>query len=446
MNTRLPKLAQTFVALTLLVAASSCGVTPEVPKESAPKAAANETAPGQHGYVRVRGAITAVATDAITVRTRTGQELRVKIGKNTPVNAITRAEITDIKIENVTDHEQPLVISYHVRFPGYAQRTGKRIFLQPAFFQYGRGPLFATASRKYPIYFHYPWSENDLVEINMPKGYALDNADAYQAIEGLNLTLEAKVHERTVQLEIANEQLREHDRRKNQFLSHVSHDLKTPLTSIVGFIGNMLDGLAGPLQPKQHTYLERVKANAERLSRMISDLLDLSRILFGALHIHRASMSLNDLAQETLDQLQLIADRKSVTLQLQCPHGPITVFADRDRLNQVVTNLLDNALKFTPSGGTVSLCLQQGDDDRVSIAVSDTGCGIPQSAIERLFEAFFQAHPLAAAGREGLGLGLSIVKFLVDLHGGTISVTSREQKGTTFTVHLPKNHPAKADA
>ena len=186
----------------------------------------------------------------------------------------------------------------------------------------------------------------------------------------------------------------------------MSHDLKTPLTSIVGFIGNMLDGLAGPLQPKQHTYLERVKANAERLSRMISDLLDLSRILFGALHIHRASMSLNDLAQETLDQLQLIADRKSVTLQLQCPHGPITVFADRDRLNQVVTNLLDNALKFTPSGGTVSLCLQQGDDDRVSIAVSDTGCGIPQSAIERLFEAFFQAHPLAAAGREGLGLGL----------------------------------------
>jgi len=93
-------------------------------------------------------------------------------------NQMSAAEITDIKIENVTDHEQPLVISYHVRFPGYAQRTGKRIFLQPAFFQYGRGPLFATASRKYPIYFHYPWSENDLVEINMPKGYALDNADA----------------------------------------------------------------------------------------------------------------------------------------------------------------------------------------------------------------------------------------------------------------------------
>ena len=93
-------------------------------------------------------------------------------------NQMSAAEISNVKIENVTDHEQPLVISYHVRFPGYAQRTGKRIFLQPAFFQYGRGPLFATASRKYPIYFHYPWSENDLVEINMPKGYALDNADA----------------------------------------------------------------------------------------------------------------------------------------------------------------------------------------------------------------------------------------------------------------------------
>jgi hypothetical protein len=93
-------------------------------------------------------------------------------------NQMSAAEISDIKIENVTDHEQPLVISYHVRFPGYAQRTGKRIFLQPAFFQYGRGPLFATAGRTYPVYFHYPWSENDLVEIAMPKGYALDNADA----------------------------------------------------------------------------------------------------------------------------------------------------------------------------------------------------------------------------------------------------------------------------
>jgi len=93
-------------------------------------------------------------------------------------NQMSAAEISEIKIENVTDHEQSLVISYHVRFPGYAQRTGKRIFLQPAFFQYGRGPLFATASRKYPVYFHYPWSENDLVEIGIPKGYALDNADA----------------------------------------------------------------------------------------------------------------------------------------------------------------------------------------------------------------------------------------------------------------------------
>ena len=93
-------------------------------------------------------------------------------------NQMSAAEITNIKIENVTDHDKPLVFSYHVRFPGYAQRTGKRIFLQPAFFQHGRGPLFATASRKYPIYFNYPWSENDVVEIDLPKGYALDNADA----------------------------------------------------------------------------------------------------------------------------------------------------------------------------------------------------------------------------------------------------------------------------
>ncbi len=91
---------------------------------------------------------------------------------------MSAAEITNIKIENVTDHVKPLVFSYRVRFPGYATRTGKRLFLQPAFFQHGLKPLFATANRKYPVYFHYPWSEKDEVEVELPKGYALDNADA----------------------------------------------------------------------------------------------------------------------------------------------------------------------------------------------------------------------------------------------------------------------------
>lgn len=291
----------------------------------------------------------------------------------------------------------------------------------------------------------YPLNEDDkalMVTFVNQLAIALDNADAYQAIERLNSTLEARVLERTTQLEAANEQLREHDRRKNQFLSHVSHDLKTPLTSIIGFIGNLLDGLAGPLQPKQQTYLERVKVNAERLSRMISDLLDLSRIMFGALQLQWKNVSLVELGQETLDQLQIIADRKGVILQLRHSHEEaIVIPADRDRLNQVLTNLVDNAIKFTPPGGTVSLCLERADGDRVSLAVSDTGCGIPQAAIERLFDAFFQAHPLSAAGRQGLGLGLSIVKFLVDLHGGSVTVTSHEEVGTTFTVLLPASHP-----
>lgn len=91
---------------------------------------------------------------------------------------MSAAEISNIKIENVTDQVKPLIFSYHVRFPNYAQRTGRRLFLQPAFFQHGRGPLFATASRKYPIYFHYPWSEADSVEIALPSGYALDSPDA----------------------------------------------------------------------------------------------------------------------------------------------------------------------------------------------------------------------------------------------------------------------------
>jgi signal transduction histidine kinase len=238
-------------------------------------------------------------------------------------------------------------------------------------------------------------------------------------------------------VEAAHERLKEMDRLKSMFLSHVSHELKTPLTSIKGFVDNMLDGLTGELHSKQREYLDRVRANSDRLSRMISNLLDLSRIESGTHHLDRARLRLFDLAEEVTEQLRPIATAKHLTLGVVCPDPTLRVSGDRDKLIQVITNLVDNAIKFTPKGGQITVELGRKDPERVMMTVADTGEGIPAEAIAKLFEPFYQASRQAGVHAKGLGLGLSIVKTLVELHGGTISVTSEVGKGSTFCILLP---------
>jgi len=238
-------------------------------------------------------------------------------------------------------------------------------------------------------------------------------------------------------LEAAHEQLKEMDRLKSMFLSHVSHELKTPLTSIKGFVDNMMDGLTGELQAKQREYLDRVRANADRLTRMITNLLDLSRIESGTQHLDRVRLRLFDLVEEVVEQLRPIAAGKHLALEVVCPDPTLQVFADRDKLIQVITNLVDNAIKFTPKGGKITVEVGRKDPGRVMITVADTGEGIPAEAIAKLFEPFYQVSRPAGAHAKGLGLGLSIVKTLVELHGGTISATSEVGKGSEFCILLP---------
>lgn len=274
---------------------------------------------------------------------------------------------------------------------------------------------------------------------------ALDKATAYAEIEQLNLGLEAKVHERTAELEkvnqelsAANERLRELDRLKSKFLSHCSHELRTPLTSIKGFSDNLLQGTTGSINERQRLYLTRISANTDRLTRMIADLLDLSRIEAGTIRMAWSQVSLVELIAEVSDQFQFMAKQEGQILRVSCSDERLTVTGDRDRLHQVLTNLVHNAMKFTPVGGMVSIeahaiPAQEG----VEIAVSDTGPGIPSEALDKLFEPFFQAHRDHEIGSKGLGLGLAIVKSLVDLHGGSIRVDSQPGKGTTVRVMLP---------
>ena len=248
------------------------------------------------------------------------------------------------------------------------------------------------------------------------------------------------------ELETAKERLKEFDRLKSQFLSHCSHELRTPLTSIKGFAENLLRGTVGSLSERQELYLTRINANTDRLTRMIADLLDLSRIESGTIRMAWTQVSLPELVREVAEQLQFIAQSKEQNLEVLCPDDSLITIGDRDRLQQIVTNLTQNALKFTPEKGTISIALTRLDSKCIVMGVSDTGPGIPDESLSNLFEPFFQAQQDHDTGVKGLGLGLAIVKNLVDLHKGTITVESTLGEGTTFRVTLPTEQEPQTDS
>ncbi|RMH33586.1 MAG: GAF domain-containing protein [Nitrospirae bacterium] len=290
---------------------------------------------------------------------------------------------------------------------------------------------------------------NVLVTVANQMAMALDHARAYAEIEQLNIGLEQKVQERTAalqhlnkELEAANRRLKELDTMKSQFLSHCSHELRTPLTSIKGFTENLLHGIVGPLSGRPHLYLSRIKANVDRLTRMIADLLDLSRIESGTLRLVWGTVSVPNLLRDVVGQLFVQAQEKHQQLSLSCSDDTLVVAGDADRLHQVFTNLVYNAIKFTPSGGTIQVVARRAAPAFVEILVSDNGPGISPEAQATLFEPFIQAHLDPELSTKGLGLGLAIVKHLVDQHHGHIAIESEAGKGATFRVSLPAHERA----
>lgn len=277
-----------------------------------------------------------------------------------------------------------------------------------------------------------------LVTLASQVAIALDNAHAYREIAALNAGLETRVQERTAELEAANARLKQMDRLKSQFLAHVSHELRTPLTSIVGFADNMIEGLVGSLNMKQEQYLTRIKANGTRLARMITDLLDLSRVEAGKMILSFDYVVLPAVVTDVIEQLRPLVTAKHLHLELQSLDPALQVWADHDRLSQILTNLIDNAIKYSPDGGRISVELSTPDQEMARIVVGDTGQGIPAEALPKLFDPFFRVQQHERSHAKGLGLGLAIVKDLVDLHGGTISVQSTLHEGTQFSFTLPR--------
>ncbi len=230
--------------------------------------------------------------------------------------------------------------------------------------------------------------------------------------------------------------LRELDQAKADFIATVSHELRTPLTSISGYLEMLQDGDAGALPDTAVAMLSIIDRNATRLRNLIEDLLTQSRIDAGRLRLELSTVQLRPLLQSVITAMAPLASASDVKLQLGAPEDPLSVQADPQQLEQVFTNLISNALKFTPAGGSVQVSLLPADDG-VLIEVRDTGMGIPPDEYPNLFTRFFRASNAAEAALPGTGLGLAIVQEIVHRHGGAVDIESELGVGTTLTVWLP---------
>ncbi|MBP1777365.1 MAG: putative Histidine kinase, partial [candidate division NC10 bacterium] len=296
----------------------------------------------------------------------------------------------------------------------------------------------------------------------------------YREIGLLNLNLEARVVERTRQLseanaalEVSHRKLQELDQLKSDFVSNVSHELRTPLTAIRMSVDNLLDGVVGDVSPTLQRYLTKVQNNTDRLVRLISDLLDLSRIEAGRIELHRTKVDVAEVIQDVVDSLRPMAVEKGLELSVVPSGTDFFVFADRDKLQQVLINLTGNAVKFTPTGGVITISTQSAAAAEeqlptdvgasspaplrprasappryVEVSVADTGEGIPPEELGAIFDKFHQVRRENRYKAQGTGLGLSIAKSLIELHGGRIRVESQPRKGSRFIFTLPMTEAA----
>jgi signal transduction histidine kinase len=262
----------------------------------------------------------------------------------------------------------------------------------------------------------------------------LSEQDARRRLEGLNAELERRVEEQTRQLRAANEELLRNSAAKDIFLATLSHELRTPLTPIVGWSRVLMNNSSRVMLEKGLTAIER---NALHQARLIEDLLDISRIITGKLSFCPEYVDVRQAAEAAVDTMREKAVQKGINLVLEMPQHPVFVYGVQVRLEQIFWNLISNSIKFTERGGQVSLRVTCNDEE-VRIVVSDTGIGISPEFLPHVFERFKQAEWFERRKHDGLGLGLSIVEGLVELHRGRVWVESEGVgHGTTFTAVLP---------
>jgi len=250
------------------------------------------------------------------------------------------------------------------------------------------------------------------------------------------MDLSEELEGKTVELEKANAELRELEMAKSRYLRKVAHELRSPIAAVQSSLRVVVDGLTGELPPKAEEMIGRAESRTWALLKLVNDLLTLSRAREVKLLERREPVSLRAVAERVAGLLSARAQGKSVRLQVQFPADLPPIMGDPEAVEQMLTNLTANAIKYTPEGGQVTISGQRSSGG-VELHVSDTGIGIPEEDIPNIFNEFFRARNAREYAKEGTGLGLSIVKSIVDGLGGTISVQSTVGKGTTFIVSLP---------
>ena len=285
-----------------------------------------------------------------------------------------------------------------------------------------------------------PYNQDDertLEAVSNELVLAIQNALHFEEIQQFNITLQQRVEEATRKLKVTNEKLKRMDETKDEFISMASHQLRTPLTSVKGYVSMVLDGDVGPINEQQRELLNQSFSSSQRMANLISDLLNLSRINTGKFVIEEAPVYLPKVIETELGQLREMAQAKNVELVLDMPPTFPTLMLDENKMHQVVMNLIDNAIYYTPSGGKVTVQLTE-TPTAVEFRVIDTGIGVPKEAQHHLFGKMFRAENAQRARPDGTGLGLFLVKKVIVSQNGAVIFDSVEGKGSTFGFHFNK--------
>jgi two-component system, NarL family, sensor histidine kinase BarA len=245
-----------------------------------------------------------------------------------------------------------------------------------------------------------------------------------------------ELSDKNLKLEDSYAKLKELDRLKSNFLATMSHELRTPLTSVIGYSEMMLEGLGGPLTGEQREYLGIIMEKGENLLQLITSILDISKIEAGRVRLVLSDVDVSQLMRDAVATLLPLARKKG--LKVACEPAVLPkVMADRDKLRQCLVNLCSNAVKFTPAGGTIAVRAEVLPEDRLAMHVTDSGIGISEEHLAKVFEVFYQVDGSSTREYGGAGLGLAIVKSFVEAHGGEVRVRSAPGTGSTFSVVLP---------
>ncbi|OIO33247.1 MAG: hypothetical protein AUJ70_03585 [Candidatus Omnitrophica bacterium CG1_02_40_15] len=268
-------------------------------------------------------------------------------------------------------------------------------------------------------------------------GTAIENTKLYTELFGSHKELERRVAERTHELEKLNEELKKLNKMKSDFISSVSHELRTPLTSIKGYASILMTGKLGDVLPAQKERLEKIDKHSNSLVHLINNLLDIARIESGKVQMEMKDVSIKEMLDSIVDIITPQVKEKNISLKINSKIKFDRIKVDPSQIERVFLNLLSNAVKFTPEKGMVIIEMEEKNDD-IQFSIEDTGIGIPPQDIPKVFQEFFRADNALDQKIKGSGLGLSLVKKIIEAHKGKIWFDSELGKGTRFTFTLPK--------